>query len=555
MQKQATDCYSSPHNKSHTSGVDEPFYNLDEITSLVSYELRTPLTSIRAALGLLLTGMLGNLPEKGKRMLEIALSNTDRLMRLVEALEHDPKLPKNLSVNEVLSDDTADDLTQRLIPLSLWRQRTYYDRLTGLPNQTLWMEQLNQTLIHAQQHPDQAVAVLLIGLDRFQIINDSLGRAAGDQLLIAIAQRLETHLQPLGMIARLQEDEFAVLVENVRGTGDLTILAEEIQQQLSTPFSFENQDVFVTASIGIACSQEGDACPESLLYDADTAMHRAKTQGQARYEIFDVKVRTEATSRLRLETDLRLALERQEFQLHYQPIVSLETSQSQIVGFEALLRWQHPEQGMIPPTKFIPLAEETGLINSIGKWVLEKACQQLQIWQQQFPSDPPLTMNVNLSTQQLSQPNLVAQVQQVLEETGVNPCTLKLEITETAVMENPETAIVVLEQLKSLGIKLCIDDFGTGYSSLAYLHNFPIDTLKIDRSFISRIDSEVEQLEIVQAIIRLAWNLGIDVVTEGVESLRQAAQLRALRCEYGQGYLFSKPLDAAAVEQLIKQNV
>lgn len=560
MRKQPTDCYSSLQTESHTSLVDEPLYNLDEITSLVSYELRTPLTSIRAALGLLLTGMLGDLPEKGQRMLEIALSNTDRLMRLVEALERDPKLPENLSEEEFLSNDAADDLTQRLVPLSLWRQRTYYDRLTGLPNQTLWMEQLHQTLVQAQQHPEQAVAVLLIGLDRFQIINDSLGRAAGDQLLIAIAHRLESYLQPIGMTARLQEDEFAVLVKDVQSTDELITLAEEIQQQLSAPFNFESQDVFVTASIGIAWSQEGDGCPEALLYDADTAMHRAKNQGQDRYEIFNIDVRTEATYRLRLETDLRLALERQEFQLHYQPIVSLETSH--IVGFEALLRWEHPEQGMISPTKFIPLAEETGIINLIGQWALRKACQQLQTWQQHFPSNPPLTVNVNLSTQQLSQPDLVAQVQRILDETGINPNTLKLEITETAVMENLETAGVVLKQLKNLGIKLCIDDFGTGYSSLAYLHNFPIDTLKIDRSFISRIDpetdiskldSETEQLEIVQAIIKLAENLGINVVTEGVESLRQLTQLRALNCGYGQGYFFSQPLDVEAIEHLIKQ--
>ncbi|MBD2256099.1 EAL domain-containing protein [Pseudanabaena sp. FACHB-2040] len=554
MQKQTVDRHSHLQNENRTSSVDESLYNLDEIASLVSYELRTPLTSIRAALGLLLTGMFGTLPKKGQRMLEIALNNTDRLLRLAEELEHDPKLSRKNVVPEPSSfNSAADPATQRLALLSLWRQRTYYDRLTGLPNQTLWIEHLEQALVHAQQKSDQAVAVLLIGLDRFQIINDSLGRAAGDRLLIAVAQRLEAYIQPIGIIARLQEDEFAVLLEDVKSIDDLVSIAQGIQQLLSDSFNFENQGVFVTASIGIAWSQEGHACPEDLLYDADTAMHQAKNQGKDRYEIFDIGVRVEAISRLRLETDLRLALERQEFQIYYQPIVSLKTSK--LTGFEALLRWQHPEQGMIFPTQFIPLAEETGLINPIGEWVLRQACQQLQIWQQRFPVSPPLTISVNLSTQQITQPDLVEQVRQILDETGVNPNSVKLEITESIIMENPETAIAVLKQLKQLGLELCVDDFGTGYSSLAYLHYFPVDTLKIDRSFISQIDSEGEQLEIVQTIIRLAWNLGMNVVTEGVETPNQLAQLKSLRCEYGQGYLFSQPVDMQAAQQLIGQKL
>ena len=553
MQKQTVKRYSQIQDESRSHLVKEPFCHPDEIASLISYELRTPLTSIRAALGLLRSGMLGDFPEKGQRMLEIALNNSDRLMRLAEALERDPKLsPKSQTPEFSYSNNATDYSIQQLAPLSLWRQRTYYDRLTGLPNQTLWIENLEQALIRAQQKPERTVAVLLIGLDRFQIINDSLGRTAGDQLLIAVAQRLESYVQPIGMIARLQDDEFAVLLEGVQSTDDLVSIAHSIQQQLSVCFNFNGQDVFITASIGIAWRQEGQGCPEDLFYDADTAMHQAKNQGKDRYEIFDIGVRAKATSRLRLETDLRLALERQEFLIYYQPIISLKTSK--IAGFEALLRWQHPEQGMIDPTQFIPLAEANGLIYSIGQWVLRQACQQLKIWQQQFPAQPPLTISVNLSPQQILQPDLVGQVQQVLDETKVDPGHIRLEITESAVMESPEAAVAILTQLKQLGIQLCVDDFGTGYSSLAYLNCFPIDTLKIDRSFISKIDSEGEQLEIVQTIIRLAWNLGINVVTEGVETPKQLAQLKSLRCEYGQGYLFSKPVDAKTAQQLIEQN-
>jgi len=329
----------------------------------------------------------------------------------------------------------------------------------------------------------------------------------------------------------------------------VTRVAERIQKALALPFSVEGNEVFTAASIGIALSDTGYAHPEDLLRDADIAMYRAKAQGRARYEIFHPKMHTRAVTLLQLETDLRRAIERQELQLYYQPIISLRTRQA--IGFEALIRWQHPTRGMVSPDEFIPIAEETGLIIPIGDWLLREACRQMQVWRQIFSDRSPLMINVNVSGKQFSS-YLPKQVSQILQETGLDPRQLKLEITETLLMENAEYAVIHLAQLQGLGVQLAIDDFGTGYSSLSYLYRFPIDTLKIDRSFISRLDSDGEQLAIVRTIIMLAWNLGMEVVAEGVETSKQLAQLRALRCEYAQGYLFAKPLDTLTAEQFIR---
>jgi diguanylate cyclase (GGDEF)-like protein/PAS domain S-box-containing protein len=442
---------------------------------------------------------------------------------------------------------------QQSVDLRLMEERllyeALYDTLTGLPNRVLMMERLRQAAQAAPHRAHPLFATLFIDLDRFKMINDSLGHSVGDRLLIDIGKRFSSCLRPNDTLARLGGDEFVILLENLNSRESVTRVADRIQHALAVPFNVEGHEVFTAASIGIALSTTGYAHPEDLLRDADIAMYRAKAQGRARYEIFHPKMHTRAVTLLQLETDLRRALERQELQLYYQPIISLRTRQA--IGFEALIRWQHPIRGTVSPGEFIPIAEETGLIISIGDWVLREACRQMQIWRQMFPNRLPLVINVNVSGKQFS-PRLIEQVSQILQDTELDPHQLKLEITETLLMENAEYAVVNLTQLQKLGIQLAIDDFGTGYSSLSYLHRLPIDTLKVDRSFISRLDIDGEQLAIVRTIIMLAWNLGMDVVAEGVETSKQLSQLYALHCEYAQGYFFSKPLDAKTAEQFIR---
>jgi len=351
------------------------------------------------------------------------------------------------------------------------------------------------------------------------------------------------------MVARLGGDEFAILLDGIINSNDATMLAKRIEEELQSPFNLSGHEVFTTTSIGIAMSSTGYDHPEAILRDADTAMYRAKAQGKACYEVFDKGMHARAVYLLQMETDLRRALEREEFRVYYQPIVSLENGQ--LGGFEALIRWEHPERGFINPGDFISLAEDTGLIAPIGMWVLKHACQQLAKWQWQSHAHRSLFMSVNLSSKQLVQSALVNEIRDILQETHVEPRTLKLEITESAVMENAETAVQLLRRLKALGVQLSIDDFGTGYSSLGYLHRFPVDTLKIDRSFVGRIGEASENIEIVRTIISLAENMGMDVVAEGVETLSQLTQLRKLNCQYGQGYLFSRPVDPESVSAWI----
>lgn len=424
-----------------------------------------------------------------------------------------------------------------------------YDALTNLPNRALFTDRLTHAAECKKRDKDYLFAVLFLDFDRFKVVNDSLGHMIGNQLLVAIAHRLTTCLRPGDTIARLGGDEFVILLENMKDASDATLIADRIQKELIEPFDLSGHEVFSTASIGIALSTTEYNQPEDLLRDADIAMYRAKALGKARYEIFNSNMHLRAMSLLHLETDLRHAIEREEFRIHYQPIVSLRSGR--IAGFEALARWYHPQRGLISPAEFIPVAEETGLIIPIGFWVLREACRQMRSWQIQFPRNLSLIISVNLSGRQFSQPNLVEQINQILLETQLDPHCLKLEITESVVMGNAESAIALLAQLKKLGIHLSIDDFGTGYSSLSYLHRFPIDTLKIDRSFINRIDTDGEQLEIVRTIVTLAWNLGLDVIAEGVETAKQLAQLKSLQCEYGQGYFFSRPLDSEPAGLLV----
>ena len=360
---------------------------------------------------------------------------------------------------------------------------------------------------------------------------------------------MKTHLRPGDTVARLGGDEFTILLEDITRSSEAIEVAERLQNELALPFNLNGNEVFTTVSIGIALSKTGYERAEDVLRDADTAMYRAKTLGKARHEIFDQTMHTRALHLLQMETDLRRAVERQEFTLHYQPIVALDSGS--IAGFEALIRWQHPERGFIAPNDFIPLAEETGMINPIGQWVLREACRQIREWQDRYPVYPPLQISVNLSGKQFMKPDLLDQIRDVLAESGIDPRSLKVEITESIMMENIETAVMMLHQLRALGIELSIDDFGTGYSSLSYLHRFPISTLKIDRSFVSRMDGNNENAEIVRTVIMLARNLDMNVVAEGVEQEAQLIQLRALKCEYAQGYFFSRPLSADAAERLL----
>jgi predicted signal transduction protein with EAL and GGDEF domain len=371
----------------------------------------------------------------------------------------------------------------------------------------------------------------------------------GDQLLIGIARRLETCLRPGDTVARLGGDEFTVLLEDVKDADEIIQVAERLQKELSLPFNIGGHEVFTTVSIGIAPSTLGYDQPENLLRDADTAMYRAKSMGKARHETFDEAMHDSAMDVLQVETDLRRAVERDEFYVQYQPIVSLETGR--LLGFEALVRWRHPERGVISPAKFIPVAEETGLIATIGQKVLRESCRQLREWQQKYPEAKSLSVSVNLSSKQFTQNDLIQQIRQLLRETGLKPECLHLEITESAVMENTDNAISMLKELRALGVKLSIDDFGTGYSSLSYLHRFPFDTLKVDRSFVGRMEEQSDNAEIVRTILVLAHNLGMDVIAEGVETEEQLALLRKMNCQCGQGYLFSKPADPVVVEKFL----
>ncbi|MBD2560497.1 MULTISPECIES: bifunctional diguanylate cyclase/phosphodiesterase [Nostoc] len=445
------------------------------------------------------------------------------------------------------------DITERKRVEERLLHNAFHDALTGLPNRALFIERLQYALQQAKLQENYLFAVLFIDLDRFKVINDSLGHIIGDQFLLAIASRLEVCLRPTDLAARLGGDEFTILLEQIQDASDAIKVAERIQQELVLPIELDGQEVFTTASIGIALSSTVDYDqPEDLLRDADTAMYQAKALGRARYELFNLDMYASAIARLHLETDLRRAIERREFRVYYQPIVSL-TSGS-IIGFEALLRWQHPERGLLNPADFIPLAEETGLIIEIGYWTLHKACLQMQTWR--LNEHPTLLEKiiVNLSIKQFSQSDLIKQIEHILHSTGLDPNILILEITESVIMENGDETTATLSQIRELGVEISIDDFGTGYSSLARLSSFPISVLKIDKSFLNPMDTNSRNLEIIEIIVTLAHKLGINVTVEGVETKDQLAFIRKLNCEYAQGYFFSPPLGTSDASALIMAN-
>jgi diguanylate cyclase (GGDEF)-like protein len=402
-------------------------------------------------------------------------------------------------------------------------------------------------LQRCRRSPRTRFALLFLDLDRFKVINDSLGHRLGDELLVALAERLRGAVRVIDTVARLGGDEFGFLLEGLLDLRQAIRMAERVQDDLTRPFQLSGHEVFTSASIGIALGDGECQGPEQILRDADIAMYRAKAQGRARYAVFDQEMHHQAVEAMQLENDLRRALERSELEMYYQPVARI--GDGTLYGFEALVRWLHPERGIITPASFIPIAEETGLILPLGLWVIEATCRQIAAWGAALDGDPGLTVSVNLSARQLAHPDLLSQLRRILEITGAPPQRLKLEITESVLMADAPAAQEVLMQLRSLGLSVMIDDFGTGYSSLSYLHQFPIDMLKIDRSFVNRLGAGEE--EIVRAIVTLGRSLRMQVLGEGVETPEQLAALGRLGCDLAQGFLFAPALPLAEAERLL----
>ena len=502
---------------------------------------------------------------RGER-LEYRIRHKDGSWRFLESTASAIRSPEGDTNGLVIVNR---DITERKRAEEKLAHQTFHDGLTGLPNRALFLDRLQRSITHSRRHSDFKFAVLFIDIDEFKVFNDSLGHAAGDRLLVQIAERLTASLRGVDTVSRprLGEvenpyegestlarpggDEFTVLIEELHDPSDAIRVADRIQQRLAIPFDYNNQQIVLSVSIGIAFSNICAVEAQDVLRDAEIAMYRAKSTGKARYEVFDHAMHAGAIKRLQLETDLRVALELKQFRVYYQPIVSLRNHQ--IVGFETLSRWQRPE-GLIMPGEFIAVADETGIILPINQQLLYEACRQLRSWHALFPADPPLTLNVNITPKQFAQPNLAAQIGKTLQETGLDPSAVNLEITETIAMADADRSAVVLSELKALGVRLDIDDFGTGYSSLSRLQHFPVDRLKIDRSFISRMDTDVETREIVRIIVMLAHGLGLKVVAEGVETQAQADMLKDLDCELAQGYLYSRPVPSETIDQLLSKN-
>ncbi len=429
-----------------------------------------------------------------------------------------------------------------------FRHAAYHDALTGLPNRNYFIDTLKDLLQITRENSESNFAVLFLDLKNFKTINDSLGHSLGDRLIKKVGKRLSSMVREDDMVGRFGGDKFGIILTDLLSKEEATGFADRLAKRLAEPYTLDARQVFTSAKIGIAYGNSKYPEAEDILRDADIAMYYAK-DNEENYVIFDQKMHIRAVTRLQLETDLRFAIERNEFELYYQPIISLDDAS--LTGFEALVRWNHPQRGLVPPNEFIPISESTGLIIPMTVQILHAACTQVVKWQKNSSTGKPLSIAVNLSGKHFGHPALVEQIKTVISESGIAPGNLKLELTESAVMENAETAILMLRQIKETGVQISIDDFGTGYSSLSYLHRFPIDLLKVDRSFVSAMEENTENGEIVRTVIALAKALKLRVVAEGIESIHQFHQLRILGCEYGQGYLFSKPLQVADIERLL----
>ena len=433
------------------------------------------------------------------------------------------------------------------------RHDALHDRLTGLPNRAFFVERVRIAVERARRNPEECFGVLFLDLDNFKAINDSFGHVAGDELLLEVSRRLTGCLRSLDMLARLGGDEFALLLENIREPSDAARVAERLQASLQTPITVGEDEAYTSVSLGIAVHSEADDHPQHLLRSADLALYRAKEQGRARFQVFDPRMHEEAVRRLRLETDLRRALERNQFRLHYQPVVSLDTGR--IVAVEALLRWEHPERGLVPPGEFIHVAEEAGIISEISRWVLEQACRQCQSWRRDHGDDAPESVWVNLSMRQLAEGGLARQVSEVLQSLRFEAKRLTLEVTENLLVENVDVSLRTLSELHELGVRVFMDDFGSGHSSLGFLDRLAIDGIKIDRTFIGHLGAGDRPLQLVRTIVALVRGLGFIPIAEGVETEEQLRLLRDMGCEFAQGFHFSRAVPADGIAKLLKVRV
>jgi diguanylate cyclase (GGDEF)-like protein len=499
----------------------------------------------RKLLSLLSQPVLGEVPSKGIKNFECCFVDAERQQKqILLTFETIPGIGKSVVS---LADVSQLKEAERQI-----YNQAFHDTLTQLPNRALFMEHLSMAIKRCHRRRDYSFAVLYLDIDRFKLVNDSLGHSVGDELLVAFAGRIKSNLRDIDTLARLGGDEFVILLEDIESVEYVSSVADRIQKALREPFQLGGKEVFAPASFGVVLKTEDYDQPENIIRDADAAMYHAKEAGKAQYKIFDKRLHEKAMHLLQRETDLRKAIERQEFETCYQPIVDLQTAS--IVGFESLIRWRHPELGLVMPGAFISIAEETGLIIPITRLVVEKACRDLQRWQDAMQDALRLTVNVNISSKHFLLPSLMEDLKAVLDKTGLPPDQLKLEITETALMEDAAETIRLVHRLKEFGLQLVIDDFGTGYSSLSYLQRLPIDTLKVDRSFVTQIHGKSDgNRNIVEAIISLAHRLNMVVVAEGVETPLQYAILMDMHCEFGQGYLFSPPLTRDEVDRLLER--
>jgi diguanylate cyclase (GGDEF)-like protein len=445
---------------------------------------------------------------------------------------------------------SQSDISIRKAAETKLRRDAFFDRLTDLPNRAFFIDRLKNAISVANQRPDYIFAVFFLDMDQFKNINDRFGHPLGDQLLVEIGKRLRSMIRAADTVARLGGDEFVLLLEGIHKVDDVPPMAEYVLSQLSTPINMAGSDLFVSTSMGIVLSTQGYLYPEDILRDADIAMYAAKAQGKSTYRIFDPTMRDQIMERLTMEADLRQAIQKGQLFINYQPIISFTTRS--LVGFEALARWNHPKKGLLPPKQFIPLAQDTGLILSIDRWILEQACLQIRQWQQRYPLVPPLKISVNMTSGSMAQKDLVNTIRQILEQTGLDTPSLKLEITENTIMQSDETVSATLEQLKEMGVDIQIDDFGTGYSSLAYLQQIPVSALKIDQTFIQQISRSDAQTEIIRTIVELSHLYGLQTIAEGVETQGQLDALLSIGCDLGQGFLLSYPLDQDKVASLLE---